>query len=217
MASASTSEAIPKTAFVVPASFAREFRSLLQAERLSPQALCVVEQPEDLESALSTMRAQHAAKPPDYLCLLGTWDDIPARRVPSPLEGDDDEFCPCDLAWGLADPQQMDNDPTIVGIPVGRIPVLDADVIRNLFCYQAPSTRAEHGVNLAVSAECWADATHEIVRSQGGYGVLSERFAVPVERNLLSGQPVLLSPHWGEADLVSVLGGNPPPRDYATL
>lgn len=207
--SAPTAEAIPRTAFVVPAAFAHEFRSLLRAEHLSPQAICVVDQPGDLESALYALHAQYAAHPPNYLCLLGTWDDIPARRIPSPLRGDDDEFCPCDLAWGLADPAQMDDDPTLDGIPVGRIPVLDADVIHRLFCYELPSTRAEHAVNLAVSAECWADATHEIVRSQGGYGALSRRVAVPVQRSLLPGQPVLLSPHWREVDLVPVVGGNP--------
>jgi len=199
-------DAIQRTVFVVPDWFEDEFQGLLNEHKLSPISLICLDSTDDLTETLCDIPASYSPSGVTYIVIVGDWDSLAPARIPSPLAHDGDQFCLTDS------PHHFSEDPEdeewmlehFSHIHVGRIPVTDREIILNLFRHSEPFARNTDPVSLAVSAECWAEATHEIVRSQGG-GSFAKQVAKPVNRTLLPKLPVVLSPGWGEDDLVPVL------------
>jgi hypothetical protein len=213
--SGSSEKAIPQSVFVVPPNMAAGLRSLLDAHAVTPLDICVVSNPQEMSSRLRGLHAAYSGGGPNYICLIGNWSELPPARIPSPLDDDDEQFCLSDAVYGSASLDEPRIGDFAEGCTVGRIPTADIDVVNRLLCYERSSAVAPKAVHLAVSAECWADATLEIVKSQGGRGLLSRHVKAPVGHNFVAEQSILLAPQWGASDLVSML--NKWKRDEQTL
>ncbi len=201
-----TIDAVKRTLFIVPDWFESSFQVLLDENKLNPISVIALDSSDDMTETLRDIPASYAAAGIRYIVIIGDWGSLAPARIPSPLAHDGDAFCLSDSPHHFSDDSEdeewmLDH---LAHIQVGRIPVTDIDIIHSLFSHTESSTRNTDPVSLAVSAECWAEATHEIVRSQGG-GTFAKQVAKPVNRNLLPKIPVVLSPGWSEDDLVPVL------------
>jgi len=201
-----TIDAVKRTIFVVPDWFASSFQVLLDENKLNPISVIALDSSDDMTETLRDLPASYAAAGINYIVIIGDWESLAPARIPSPLAHDGDAFCLTDSPHHFSDDSEdeewmLDH---LAHIQVGRIPVPDIDIIHNLFSHAESIARNTDPVSLAVSAECWAEATHEIVRSQGG-GTSAKQVAKPINRHLLPKIPVVLSPGWSEEDLVPVL------------
>ncbi len=136
-----------------------------------------------------------------YLVLLGNWDDVPPVAVPSPLVDDYDSHCLSDLPYvALNDGQDV---ALLPGVAVSRIPRVDRSVLFRLLTDGVNSVRTAGPLAIAVSAECWREATLAIVDSVTG-GVEPHIPATPRVGVGTDRASLLLSPHWDRLSIPHV-------------
>ena len=193
-------EALAQTVFVLPPSLATAFTAWLGARSLTPAAL-IVDDGDVMPTLRDVLRAK-AGTTAQFVCILGTWNDVRPVRVPFEIPGDPDDCCYTDAPFGcLEDVDPNDILTAIPKVPVARIPSTDMQVIGRLLwdTQQAPQPSGQF--HFAVSADCWRDATQTIVESFSN-GVST--VASPQKRHLDGGVPrsaVLTSPDWDESGM----------------
>jgi hypothetical protein len=197
---------VAQTAFILPPSLEQPLTQWLAGRGLRPAAM-IVDGGDVLSEVREVLRTQ-AQDTVCYVCILGTWDDIAAIRVPFEIPGDPDKFCLSDAPYGC--PREIDLDDILSAIPivpVSRIPSTDMEVIKRLLSELDSPVPASAHFNFAVSADCWRDATQAIVQS---FSSATATLSVPQKHHLegrLPSATVLTSPEWEEDDMRVATGG----------
>jgi hypothetical protein len=196
--------AIGGTLFVLPSRFVGEFSKLLDQHVASPLALVADADPAQLQiKARQAFKRYSASGALKYVCLLGDWSDVAPFRVRNPSPGcrSSDPFCLTDSLYGCsAEYEEDDIFTAIPGVPVGRIPVLDAAVVASALLEAPRQLDPAHAFAFGVTAECWSEATQAIVSRFTETPAKATLIAEPQRRGLAA-PGVLASPGWAEEDL----------------
>ena len=203
--------ALASTIFVVPQHWMGALEKLLNSVAANPLDIVITSyQPERTEARqIDTERMQrqvsaslrsHVSRA-KYVCLIGLWSDIPPFQFKNPTAnlggGDSDTHCLTDAPYGCVRAVNSAAD-AIPDVPVGRIPSLDPSVVASAL-FDSPEWRdAKSAFLFGVTAECWTDATKEIVRRFVG-GSATHTL---IDSNLgIRPQSILTSPDWGLEEL----------------
>jgi hypothetical protein len=191
--------ALASTIFVVPQYWLGSFQNLMESVSATP--LDVVAGPaEEIQQWVSLSVRKHI-RDVKYVCLIGLWSDVPPYRLPNPtfqLGGrDPDSHCLSDAPYGCFQSVSLARD-AIPDVPVGRIPSLEVEVVAAALFDSPEWQDARSSFFLGVTAQCWTDATHEIVKRFMGSSSVHV-MASPDERFVNSG--ILTSPDWSLDEL----------------
>ena len=202
--SASARTAIGSTLFVLPSHFVGELTRLLDQHVASPLAMVADADPAQLQiKARQAFKRHHATGSLKYVCLLGNWSEVAPFRVRNPSLGcrSSDPFCLTDALYGCtAEYDEDDIFTAIPGVPVGRIPVLDAAVVAAALLEAPHLLDPAQAFAFGVTAECWSEATQAIVSRFTETPAKAALIAEPQGR-ALAAPGVLSSPGWAEDDL----------------
>jgi len=186
--------ALSGTIFVVPQHWLASFQKLMQSVSATPLEV-VAGQAEDIQQLVSKAVRKHDQQV-KYVCLIGLWSDIPPYQLPNPTfqfgGRDPDSHCLSDAPYGCFHSVSLARD-AIPDIPVGRIPSLEFDVVATALFDSPEWQDARSSFFVGVSAQCWTDATHEIVKRFMGSGSVRV-IESPEESFMNSG--ILTSPDW---------------------
>ena len=191
--------ALASTIFVVPQHWLVSFQSLMVSVSATPLDV-VAGSAEEIQQWVSLSVRKHI-RDVKYVCLIGLWSDVPPYRLPNPtfqLGGrDPDSHCLSDAPYGCFQSVSLARD-AIPDVPVGRIPSLEVEVVATALFDSPEWQDARSSFFLGVTAQCWTDATHEIVKRFMGSSSVHV-MASPDERFVNSG--ILTSPDWSLDEL----------------
>jgi hypothetical protein len=191
--------ALASTIFVVPQHWLVSFQNLMVSVSATPLDV-VAGSAEEIQQWVSLSVRKHI-RDVKYVCLIGLWSDVPPYRLPNPtfqLGGrDPDSHCLSDAPYGCFQSVSLARD-AIPDVPVGRIPSLEVEVVATALFDSPEWQDARSSFFLGVTAQCWTDATHEIVKRFMGSSSVHV-MASPDERFVNSG--ILTSPHWSLDEL----------------
>ena len=201
--SASARTAIGSALFVLPSHFVGELTRLLDQHVASPLAMVADADPAQLQiKARQAFKRHHATGSLKYVCLLGNWSEVPPFRVADPMPpGYSEIVCPTDSLYGCTEEYDEDNILTAIpSVPVGRIPVLDADVVAAALLEAPRQLDPAQAFAFGVSAKCWSLPTQAIIRL---FTDTTSKATLVVEphNSALTAPGVLSSPGWAEDDL----------------
>jgi len=141
-----------------------------------------------------------------YICLIGSWDEVPIFSVPTPAGIDDgDDYCFTDGLYGCD--VDYDSNDIFSAIPkylVGRIPSTNLSVVKDLLFNGCNTKDAKQSFLFAVSAQCWSEATETIVNKFLGEPNMQRPKPDPVD-SLIARGSVLSSPSWENDSLAPVI------------
>lgn len=203
---ASAIGALERTVFVVSRELAPAFTSWLDVRSLTPSSV-VIDHGDAISQVKKLLKAENL-RPAQFVCIIGTWEDVPPIRVSFEIPGDPDEFCLTDAPYGCTDDIDLDDILSVIpAVPVGRIPSSDMSVIERLLCEPHQQAAPAGDLHFAVTADCWRDATQAIIDSiSAGSSVISgppqAHLARPLPRSSL-----LTSPDWHERDVRAATDG----------
>lgn len=202
--SATARIAIGHTLFVAPSHFVRELTQMLEQHLASPLVIVADADPEQLQvKARHAFKRHHASGDLKYVCLLGNWSEVAPFRVRNPSKGcqRSDPFCLTDALYGCdAEYDQDDIFTAIPMVPVGRIPVLNTNVVAAALLEAPHLLDPAQAFAFGVTAECWSVPTRAIVRLFTDTAAKATLVSEPQIR-ALAAPGVLTSPGWGEDDL----------------
>jgi hypothetical protein len=191
--------ALASTIFVVPQHWLVSFQNLMVSVSATPLDV-VAGSAEEIQQWVSLSVRKHI-RDVKYVCLIGLWSDVPPYRLPNPtfqLGGrDPDSHCLSDAPYGCFQSVSLARD-AIPDVPVGRIPSLEVEVVATALFDSPEWQDARSSFFLGVTAQCWTDATHEIVKRFMGSSSVHV-MASPDERFVNSG--ILTSPDWSLDEL----------------
>jgi len=204
--------ALASTIFVVPQNWLGALEKLLNSVAATPLDIVITSYQDEhketrqigterMQRQVSASLRSHQSRA-KYVCLIGLWSDIPPYQFKNPAAnlgggGDSDLHCLTDAPYGCIRAVNSAAD-SIPDVPVGRIPSLNPEVVASSL-FDSPEWRdAKSAFLFGVTAECWTDATQEIVkRFVGGNATPSL-----VEPHLgIRPQSILTSPDWGIEEL----------------
>ena len=208
-------EAISKTLFICPMRSAEPISALLKQLGATPLAISTGNDPDEIQAnAVENLRALTATKQVQYVCILGDWQAVPPFYLPNPAYegGDSDEYCLTDAPYGIAGGISATSDSDILSyIPnmsVGRIPSGDPNLIERLLKSPLSNKSAAESLAVAVTAECWEEATDAIVGKITHPGHLFGISDSPVT-NRSPEKKLLCSPSWDLHSITEVIAGHP--------
>jgi hypothetical protein len=191
--------ALASTIFVVPQHWLVSFQNLMVSVSATPLDV-VAGSAEEIQQWVSLSVRKHI-RDVKYVCLIGLWSDVPPYRLPNPtfqLGGrDPDSHCLSDAPYGCFQSVSLARD-AIPDVPVGRIPSLEVEVVATALFDSPEWQDARSSFFLGVTAQCWTDATHEIVKRFMGSSSVHV-MASPDEHFVNSG--ILTSPDWSLDEL----------------
>ena len=207
--------ALAGTIFVVPQHWLGAFQQLMQSVSTTP--LAVVAAPADDVQQLVSKALRKHAREVRYVCLIGLWSDVPPYRLPNPTfqfgGRDPDSHCLSDAPYGCFQSVSLASD-AIPEVPVGRIPSLELEVVATALFDSPEWQDARSAFFLGVTAQCWTDATHEIVKRFMGSSSVRV-MASPNERFVNAG--ILTSPNWDLDELEEQLSNTLVPKGAVIL
>ena len=201
--SASARTAIGSTLFVLPSRFVGELTRLLDQHVASPLGMVADADPAQLQiKARQAFKRHHATGSLKYVCLLGNWSEVAPFRVADPIQERHSEiFCLTDALYGCTEEYDEDDIFTAIpSVPVGRIPVLDADVVAAALLEAPRQLDPAQAFAFGVSAKCWSLPTQAIIRL---FTDTTSKATLVVEpqNSALTAPGVLSSPGWDSDDL----------------
>jgi len=157
--------ALASTIFVVPQHWLGVFQRLMQSVSASPLDV-IASASDEVHQRVALILRKHAREV-KYVCLIGLWSDLPPYRLPNPTfqfgDGDPDSHCLSDAPYGCFQSVNVARD-AISDVPVGRVPSLDVEVVAAAL-FDSPEWKdARSAFFLGVTAQCWKEASHEIVK-----------------------------------------------------
>jgi hypothetical protein len=207
---ASGMNAIRSTLFIVPEHFAHSMQAILDLFGVQPAGLL-----HDADGTRLLVQGQNVLRNAPigtirFVCIIGDWNDIPPVYVPNDLISDGDEFCLSDAFYGATeDFDPVDPLTAVPDIPVGRIPVADSSIVRRVLTADPDVSVSRNSFQYGVTAECWKEATQEIVTS---FSNLPQGVSVelpPEDAGTLPKSAIISSPQWTEAALRQIAGSGP--------
>lgn len=204
--------ALASTIFVVPQHWLSALEKLLNSVAATPLDIVITSYQDErketrqigtdrMQRQVSASLRSHASRA-KYVCLIGLWSDIPPYQFKNPAAnlgggGDSDSHCLTDAPYGCIRAVNSAAD-AIPDVPVGRIPSLNPEVVASSL-FDAPEWRdAKSAFLFGVTAECWTDATREIVKRFVG-GNAAPNLVEPHVG--IRPQSILTSPDWGIEEL----------------
>jgi hypothetical protein len=157
--------AVPRTIFITSPTFVNKLNNFLNDKGLKPFALLSGVNQQEISSKIASVRKQDVGKTVKYVCLVGSWQDVPPFRVPSPGELDDgDDYCFTDALYGCVEPYDESDISTAIPVfPVGRLPTTNLKTLERVLLNRIDIAEATNDFFFAVSARCWQEATETIV------------------------------------------------------
>lgn len=207
--------ALASTIFVVPQHWLGTFQKLMQSVSATPLEVVAVAA-EDIQHRVSQVLLKQTRQV-KYVCLIGLWSDLPPYKLPNPtfqLGGrDPDSHCLSDAPYGCFQSVSLARD-AIPDVPVGRIPSLEVEIVAAALFDSPEWQDARSSFFLGVTAQCWTDATHEIVKRFMGSNAVHV-IASPEERFVNSG--ILTSPDWNLDELEAQFSNTHVPKGSVIL
>ena len=202
--------AIRGTLFIVPQHFVGSMQAILDSFGVQPGGLL-----HDADGTYLLSKSQNALRDAPvgsirFVCIVGDWNDVPPSYVPNNLIYDGDEFCLTDAFYGAIE----EFDPAVPltavpDIPVGRIPVAERRVVQRVLARDPDASASRNSFHYGVTAECWKDATLEIVSSFANLPKDAPVELPPENADTLIKSAILSSPQWTEPALREVAGSGP--------
>jgi hypothetical protein len=196
--------AISGTLFVAPSHFVSALTQLLDQHAASPLAIVADADPVQLQlKARQTFKRYSASGTLKFVCLLGNWTDVAPFKVrnPSPRCRSNDPFCLTDSLYACVEEYDEDDIFTAIpSVPIGRIPVLDVDVVTSALLEAPRFLDPSQAFAFGVTAECWSIPTQAIVKLFTETSTKADLVSEPNNRTLAT-PGVLTSPGWNEYDL----------------
>jgi hypothetical protein len=145
-----------------------------------------------------------------FVCIVGSWDEVPPIRVVNDLIDDGDAFCLSDAFYGA--PEDFNPADPLTAIPdiaVGRIPVADRTIVQRILAREPDVEASLDSFLFGVTAECWKAATAAIVSSFSNLSKGSPIDLLPGDTDTLPKSVILSSPRWTEESLRQSVGSGP--------
>ena len=81
---------ISETLFIIPQYFINDFEILLKKYDVRPKGILAINNPN--ESYLIVTQFMRNTKNVSYICIIGSWAEIPPYKIPNPTDSDQDKF-----------------------------------------------------------------------------------------------------------------------------
>lgn len=198
--------------FIVPQPLLSDFQKLLLRLKITPMGLASGAEVNAIRararSELNRLQGRVS-----YVCIIGDWDSVPpfeiSNPIYSPYGNDQDEVCFSDAPYaGAAEVTDQAHPYALIpDLPLGRIPVMDIQVIERCLTQTYPKLMPSEALGFGITAKVWSRASHEIM-SQAFPGKPFVRLS-PHEAGSLDCTPHLLTPEWDQRHLMSKLQENP--------
>lgn len=203
-----TADAISHTIFVVSADFAVEMQSICNSLGLNCAGILYDSNPSQIIKKCQDKLRNSTAGTIKYVCIIGNWNEVPPAEIQNTMLDDGDDFCLTDALYGSR--QDFDcEDPfsAIPEIPVGRIPVSDREVVCRVITQSPDFSSRDNAFLFGVTADCWSEATHDIILSFPNLPPGAPHFLEPSTKDSIPRSAMLCSPVWDEKALGRTIGG----------
>jgi hypothetical protein len=130
-----------------------------------------------------------------YVVLVGSWDDVPPFELSNPaLDLDGEKLCFSDAPYGLPGQDSPDEEQNLIpALSVGRIPVVDSNILENVFLAGQVPINYHQSIDCVVTAKCWEIPTKAIISS---LGLQSTTSTSPIDESGSPAITMLTSPEW---------------------
>ena len=196
---------ISETLFIVPQYFINDFEILLKKYDVRPKGILAINNPN--ESYLIVTQFMRNTKNVSYICIIGSWAEIPPYKIPNPTDSDQDKFCFNDSLYGSISENKNDVFASIPDVLVGRVPYTKSSIVEKIIFNKHSLKSFTDSFLFSVTAQCWDEASKKIFSN-----LIEEK---PKDYNLSSQNDSLSnlskggffnSPQWTEIDLKNFLG-----------
>lgn len=201
------SDAIIHTIFVVSANFAKEMQKICISLGLDCSKIIYDSNPSQIIKKCQDTLKKSVDGSIKYVCIIGNWDEVPPSEIPNTMLDDGDDFCLTDAFYGSK--ENFDSEDPFTAIPefpVGRIPLSDSDVIYRILTHSPVLSTEENAFLFGVTADCWSEATHDIISSFPNLPPGAPLFIEPSSKGSISRSAMLCSPVWDEKTLGKTIG-----------
>ncbi len=190
-----------------------DLQKCLTQWRLTPLALASGPDVTTLRSRARSELNRHKGRI-RYVCIIGDWDAVPPYEIPNPTyspdgDGDQDEICFTDAPYaGAAESTDQGHpDRLIPELPLGRIPVMNMQVIERCLLEGFPKAKPSEAFAFSMTAKVWSRASQEIIRQ--AFPAKQVTNYLPAQTWAPGSTPLLTTPEWDEEALASALQDQP--------
>lgn len=151
---------INSTLFIIPKHFKNNLEALLKKYKVQSKGIVIISN--STTAFQDTKEFICSINNLTYICIIGTWSEIPPHKVENPASSDHDKFCYNDSLYGSVAENKTDILESIPEILVGRIPFTDLSVVENIIFKQYNLKKFDETFLFSVSAQCWIEASKKI-------------------------------------------------------
>ena len=200
-------EKIDETLFLIPRYFANEFSAIFIKQNFSEPNLIQINEPSTAQKEVREFLRKNINRF-KYILIIGNWAEIPPYKIPNPSEADYDEYCMNDSLYGSTNESYADIDSIIPDIQVSRIPLARQEIISKLIFSPQHFLRLRKSFSVAVSAECWMEATKKILWEIFNKDTNEYQANRSVYQNSHEKRGIFCTPGWTESEFSNFVNNN---------